>query len=222
MAITPTGSTQTTAASAQPSLAELTGGQQMGRNDFLKLLVTQLKNQDPLKPMDNTEFVAELAQFSQLDQSTQQVELLQKSLDNQSAAMQFAVLPMIGRTVKVEGALIQLGAGPAPLTYTLDRDATSVRVAILNESNQLVRTLDFGSQGQGEQTAQWDGRNQFGATMPAGSYHYEIAARDVAGAAVPVVTTALLTVTGVRNDNGATQLVAGNQVIDRSAILELR
>lgn len=211
-----------TTATSQTSLAELAGGQQMGRNDFLKLLVTQLKNQDPLKPMDNTEFVAELAQFSQLDQSTQQVELLQKSLDQQNEVMQFSLLPMIGRSVKVEGGLMQLGASPVPMTYTLDHDAGSVKIAVYNEAGQLVRTLDVGAQAHGDQSVQWDGRNQFGVPAAPGVYRYEVAARDVAGAAVPVQTTSVLTVTGIRNDNGTPQLVSGNRMINRDAILELR
>lgn len=217
-----TAAASQTAASSTPKLADLTGAKEMGRNDFLNLLVTQLKNQDPLKPMDNTEFVTQLAQFSQLDQSTQQVQLLEKSINNQNAAMQFALLPMIGRSVQVEGSVIQLGNGPAPLTYELDGDASSVRAVILNQNNQVVRTLDLGSQGHGPQSAQWDGRNQTGSLMPPGLYHYQIAARNLAGAAVPVATTSTLTVTGVRTDNGQAQLVAGEQVIDRDAIVELR
>ena len=71
----------------------LSGNQQMGQNDFLKLLVTQLKNQDPLKPMDNTAFVAELAQFSQLDQSTKQVQLLEQSIAQQTDSLQYTLLP---------------------------------------------------------------------------------------------------------------------------------
>ena len=203
------------------NLADLTGAKEMGRNDFLNLLVTQLKNQDPLKPMDNTEFVTQLAQFSQLDQSTQQVKLLEQTIANQNDAMQYAVLPMIGRQVQVEGALIQLGTGPAPMTYALDRDAASVRAAILDQNNKVIRTLDLGTQGAGKQEARWDGRNQSGALMKPGIYRYQIVAKDTKGVAVQVATASTLTVTGVRTTNGQTQLVAGDQVIDRSSVVEL-
>lgn len=206
---------------APTNLADLTGAKEMGRNDFLNLLVTQLKNQDPLKPMDNTEFVTQLAQFSQLDQSTKQVQLLQQSIANQNDAMPYALLPMIGRQVQVEGALIQLGTGPAPMTYALDRDAASVRASILDQNNRVIRTLNLGTQGAGKQEAQWDGRNQSGALMQPGVYHYQIVAEDLTGAAVQVATASTLTVTGVRNINGQTQLVASDQVIDRSSVVEL-
>ena len=210
-----------TGVTAPTNLADLTGAKQMGRDDFLKLLVTQLKNQDPLKPMDNTEFVAELAQFSQLDQSTRTVSLLEKSIGNQTASMQFGMLAMIGRTVQVEGAVIQLGTDPATLNYALDRGASSVRISIANQNGQVVRSIDAGSQEAGVQQIQWDGRNQNGALMPAGTYHYSITAVDNRGAAVAAATTSTLKITGVRTEGDQPRLVAGDQVIDQSAILEL-
>jgi len=222
MASVTSATTQTTSADTAPKLADITGAKEMGKDDFLKLLVTQLKNQDPLKPMDNTEFVTQLAQFSQLDQSTQQVKLLEQSISNQNDAMQYALLPMIGRSVQVEGALTQLGTGPAPMTYALDRDASSVRASILDQNNKVIRTLDLGTQGAGKQQAQWDGRNQSGALMQPGVYQYQIVAKDSKSVPMQVATASTLTVTGVRSNNGQAQLVAGDQVIDRSAIVELQ
>ena len=81
------------------SAPEKTGPRQLGQDDFLKLLITQLKNQDPLKPTDNTEFVSQLAQFSQLEQTAKQAQLMQKSLDAQTTSLQFTLLPMVGRRV---------------------------------------------------------------------------------------------------------------------------
>jgi len=72
---------------------------ELGKNDFLNLLVAQLKNQDPLKPMDSSSFVAELAQFSQLEQSANQSKILQEVLDAQQASLQYSLLPLIGRDV---------------------------------------------------------------------------------------------------------------------------
>lgn len=202
--------------------AAMSGNQQLGENDFLTLLVTQLKNQDPLKPTDNTTFVAELAQFSQLDQSTKQVELLQQSITNQTDSLQYSLLPMVGRTVQVEGSVIDLKNGPATLTYALAGDASTVRVTILDQQGKAIRTLDLGTQSAGKQEVQWDGRNQNGALMPAGLYQYQIAAKDLKGAPVVAASSSVLTITGVRMVSGTPQLVAGDQVIDRSNIVELR
>ena len=81
-----------TAAETATDTTRTTGPKEMGQEDFLQLLVTQLKNQDPLKPTDNTEFVAQLAQFSQLEQSVKQAQLLQQNLDAQQASRQFTTL----------------------------------------------------------------------------------------------------------------------------------
>lgn len=200
----------------------LSGNQQMGQNDFLKLLVTQLKNQDPLKPMDNTAFVAELAQFSQLDQSTKQVQLLEKSIAQQTDSMQYTLLPMIGRNVQVEGSLIDLNNGPAKLTYALEREATTVRVTIQDAQGKAIRILDLGTQSAGKQEVQWDGRNQNGLQMPNGTYQYQVLAKDAKGGAVVAAPSSILKISGVRMVNGTPQLAAGDYVIDRKDIVELR
>ena len=200
----------------------LSGNQQMGQNDFLKLLVTQLKNQDPLKPMDNTAFVAELAQFSQLDQSTKQVQLLEKSIAQQTDSMQYTLLPMIGRNVQGEGSLIDLNNGPAKLTYALEREASTVRVTIQDKQGKAVRVLDLGTQSAGKQEVQWDGRNQNGFLMPNGTYQYQVLAKDAKGAAVVAAPSSVLTISGVRMVDGTPQLASGDYVIDRKDIVELR
>jgi flagellar basal-body rod modification protein FlgD len=200
----------------------LSGNQQLGQNDFLKLLVTQLKNQDPLKPMDNTAFVAELAQFSQLDQSTKQVQLLEKSIAQQTDSMQYTLLPMIGRNVQVEGSLIDLNNGPAKLTYALEREATTVRVTIQDKQGKALRILDLGAQSAGKQEVQWDGRNQNGLLMPNGTYQYQVLAKDAKGGAVVAAPSSVLKISGVRMVDGTPQLAAGDYVIDRKDIVELR
>jgi flagellar basal-body rod modification protein FlgD len=176
---------------------ELTGPRQLGQGDFLKLLVTQLKNQDPLKPTDNTEFVAQLAQFSQLDQSAKQAQLLQQSLDAQTASLQFTLLPMVGRTIIVDRPLTQLGSGPAPISYVLDKNAAAVRINIMDQQGHVVRTLE--------------NRNlvAFSAT-------------DSQGVSVTVHSRANLTVSGIRMEEGRAKLLAGDLAVDPSEIVELR
>lgn len=222
--ITPaTNQTTTTTPTQSGGLAAaMSGNQELGKNDFLKLLVTQLKNQDPLKPMDNTTFVAELAQFSQLDQSTKQVQLLEQSIAQQSDSMQYTLLPMIGRNVQVEGSLIDLNNGPAKLTYALERDANTVRVTIQDKQGKAIRILDLGTQSAGKQEVQWDGLNQNGLLMPNGTYQYQVLAKDAQGGAVVAAPSSLLKISGVRMVNGTPQLAAGDYVIDRKDIVELR
>jgi flagellar basal-body rod modification protein FlgD len=202
--------------------SELSGPRQLGQGDFLKLLVTQLKNQDPLNPTDNTEFVAQLAQFSQLEQSAKQAQLLQQSLDAQTASLQFTLLPMIGRTISVDRPLTQLGDGPAPISYALDKNAATVRINILDPQGQVVRTLEYRDRQAGTNLSEWDGKNQTGILMPAGIYRYALSATDSQGAPVTAQSQAQLTVSGIRMEEGKAMLVVGDLSIDPSAVVELR
>jgi flagellar basal-body rod modification protein FlgD len=211
----------TIASAANPAPASLKQPD-LGKNDFLNLLVTQLKNQDPLKPMDSSSFVAELAQFSQLEQSANQVSLLQKSLDAQSVSLQYSLLPLVGREVRIEGAVIQLGAAPATLDYNLGQDATSVSLSIQDASHKVIRTERLGAQDAGAQQLVWDGRDQNGVMMQPGAYTYAIAARDAQNQAVPVTATSRLTVSGIRLEDGQPKLAVGDLTIDPGSVIEFR
>jgi flagellar basal-body rod modification protein FlgD len=199
-----------------------TGPRQLGQDDFLKLLITQLKNQDPLKPTDNAEFVSQLAQFSQLEQTAKQAQLLQKSLDAQTASLQFTLLPMIGRTITVGQELVQLGNGPAPFGYTLNKGASKVLVTIQDQQGQVVRSLEYRDRPAGPHAAEWDGKNQNGTLMPKGIYRYVISAMDLEGKPVNVEGLASFTVSGVRIEEGQAKLLVGDLAIDPSDIVELR
>jgi flagellar basal-body rod modification protein FlgD len=198
------------------------GTRELGQGDFLKLLVTQLKHQDPLNPTDNTAFVAQLAQFSQLEQSAKQAQLLQQSLDAQNASLQFTLLPMVGRSITLDQSLVQLKDGPAPINYALDKNAERVRISILDQQHQVVRMLDFSNRQAGLNVAQWDGRDQNGKLMPPGIYEYALAATDVQGAPVAAQNRALLTVSGVRMEEGKAKLAVGDMSIDPSTVIELQ
>ncbi|MFO0698044.1 MAG: flagellar hook assembly protein FlgD [Nitrospira sp.] len=204
------------------SSPEKTGPRQLGQDDFLRLLVTQLKNQDPLKPTENTEFISQLAQFSQLEQSSKQAKLLQQSLDAQTASLQFTLLPMIGRTVTIGQPLVQLGAGPATFSYSLEKNAAKVLVSIQDAEGQVVRSLEHHERLAGPHMVDWDGKNQNGTLMPPGLYRYLISATDQEGKSVKVEGRATLTVSGVRMEDGQAKLLVGDLSIDPSAIVELR
>jgi flagellar basal-body rod modification protein FlgD len=210
------GSTSVTSTPVQ------TGPKTLGQDDFLKLLVTQLKNQDPLKPTDNTEFVSQLAQFSQLEQSSKQAQLLQQSLDAQAASLQFTLLPMVGRTVTIGHPLVQLGEGPATFGYSLEKNAAKVLVSIQNADGQVMRTLEYRDRLAGPNAAEWDGKNQNGVQMPKGLYRYVISAADGEGKSVKVEGRATLTVSGIRMEEGQAKLLVGDLSVDPSEIVELR
>jgi flagellar basal-body rod modification protein FlgD len=214
----------------QSSLADATSSavptlpanQQLGETDFLNLLVTQLKNQDPLNPVDNQQFVAQLAQFSQLQQSTQQVTLLQQLMAAQTANEQYSLLPLIGHQVQVSGSLIEVNGGGATLNYSLASNANSVSVTILNSSNQAVRAINLGAQSAGVQQIQWDGVDQSGKEVGPGTYRFAVSAVDKTGQPVGVTTASLVTVTGIKPNQGqAPSLLSGGQAIDPATIMAI-
>lgn len=205
-----------------PSTPEKTGPRQLGQDDFLTLLITQLKNQDPLKPTDNTEFVSQLAQFSQLEQTAKQATLLQKSLDAQTASLQFTLLPMVGRKVTIDRPLAQLQNGQATLTYALEKQSAKVQISILDQNRQVVRTMEYTNLQAGLNQAQWDGKDNKGVAMPAGVYEYAISAVDRQGESVVAKGRAQLTVTGVRVEEGQPKLAVGAISVDPSDIVEVQ
>lgn len=205
-----------------PATPQKTGPRELGQDDFLTLLVTQLKNQDPLKPTDNTEFVSQLAQFSQLEQTAKQATLLQKSLDAQTASLQFTLLPMVGRKVTIDRPLAQLQNGQATLTYALEKQSAKVQISILDQNRQVVRTMEYTNLQAGLNQAQWDGKDNKGVAMPAGVYEYAISAVDRQGESVVAKGRAQLTVTGVRVEDGQPKLAVGAISVDPSDIVEVQ
>jgi flagellar basal-body rod modification protein FlgD len=145
--------------------------QELGQDDFLRLMTEQLKNQDPLKPMESTQFLAQLAQFS----TVQGIESLNSSFASLSGslssnqALQGASL--VGQRVLVPSDTAALGAtGILEGAVDVPAGAGSVTVDIVDSSGATVRTIDLGAQSQGLAHFAWDGNDAAGARAPAGSY----------------------------------------------------
>ena len=182
----------------------LTGGNTMGKDAFLKLLVAQLRHQDPLKPQDGSEFVAELAQFSSLEQTmaiNDRLDML--ALQNRGLA-NTQVAGLVGQIATVRGTMVTsdgTGVG-APVNFTLGGAADKVTVKITNQSGEVVRTIEVGAKAAGFAKVMWDGRNDSGVVQPAGAYQVSIVAKDANDAPVSVEQETSGTVTGVSFDKG--------------------
>ena len=144
---------------------------------FLKLLVTQLKNQDPLNPLDNAQLTTQLAQIntvSGLEKLNSNVQGLASSL---LAAQSLQSASLIGHAVLAEGNKLTLsGKAPAQGGIELARAADSVKVNIVGPAGNLVRQLDLGAQPAGTVGFQWDGLTDSGATAAPGYYTFQVAA----------------------------------------------
>lgn len=162
------------------SLAQAMGGNDsLGKEAFLKLLVEQIKNQDPLQPKENSEFVAELAQFSSLEQTmgiNDRLDML--SMQNQGLANS-QVASFVGQRATVRGDVATLDASgqPAKLAFKLSDPAETVSVTITNAEGEAVRTLELGKSDSTVRNSVWDGMNDEGVKQPAGRYTFTVNAR---------------------------------------------
>jgi flagellar basal-body rod modification protein FlgD len=186
-----TDATIVQAATAKP-------GGQISRDDFMKLLIAQLQNQDPLSPMDNQEFAVQLATFNSLEQLVGINERLQMLSSEQSLAGRISSAEFVGKEVVANSDQVNLGKdGDVALHYELAGNAAKVTIKVLDASGNVVRQVDAGSQKAGKQTRVWNGETDRGEASPAGIYRFEVIAVDNAGNTIPVARHVRGVVTGV-------------------------
>lgn len=194
----------------------------LGKDAFLLLLVTQLQNQDPLKPMDDKEFTAQLAQFSSLEE----MKNISKSIDglvaSQSSMTKTDAVGFIGKEIKASGGYARVSNWSAsPLQYELEKDASFVEIKISDSSGKLVRAIHT-SGGAGASLVTWDGRDGNGNILPDGEYTYEVTASDSTGGNVQAKTTMTGTVIGVKYELGEPYLMIGSVKVALSNVMEVR
>ena len=194
----------------------------LGKDDFLKLFVAQLENQDPLSPMESTEFTTQLAQFSSLEQLTNMNQNLDYLLLYQSSMNNAQAVGFIGNTVKATGDSISVKDGtPSQIQFDLAVDAAEVNVYIYDSSDNLVKTINYGSLSDGEQSIEWDGTNENGETVSDGTYTIEVSAADVDGEPIEASTYMTAVVTGATFKEGNAYLLAGDIEISMSDVKEV-
>jgi len=166
---------------------ETQGGGELDREAFLNLLVTQLQYQDPLNPQDNSEFVAQLAQFSSLEQLTNANSALE-SLYAAMASMNNATMTqLLGKQVSAYSEDFSYdGDGDVELYYDAASDASTASITITDEDGTVVYEGDIGALSEGDGSWTWDGTDQDGNTVDEGTYSFSISAEDTDGDEVTV------------------------------------
>jgi len=163
--------TTTAQAKAAQAAASAQAGQAMGKDAFLKLFTTQLKNQNPLDPMNNEAFVSQLAQFSQLEATTNMSDSLNQLVNTLKGSSLTTSAALIGHQVAVPGAPAVLSGGnPVSAVLDLPSGADSVVVTVNGPDGTKVRTLTLSSQPVGLANVTWDGRDDKGDALPNGNY----------------------------------------------------
>lgn len=215
----------TSATAQSATITQAVQNQDLGRDAFLRLLTVQLQNQDPTDPVKNEDFVAQLSQFSSLEQlqqinkgvnadtSTEGLANLQQSVDNNTA------VSMIGREVEIPLDVVSYGGdGSVQLSYSLYGPANKVDISIFNEFGEKVRTVTKNSPDEGAGSITWDGKNDFGQDMPEGIYHLVPSAVNGSGNFVAVQALLKGPVTGVRYADGKPMLTLQGQEVPLSSV----
>jgi flagellar basal-body rod modification protein FlgD len=201
------------------------GNEVMGKEDFLRILVTQLQNQDPIDPMKSEDFASQLAEFSSLEQlqnlnatvaSTAELDvLLNQSLTNTLAAS------FIGNDVRALGNSVQYSDGKPRLQYSLPITAQNVSIDIMDENGVVLRTVDLSGQTDGDHTYEWDGLANDGTPLQEGKFTFRVNATDLNGGAFSGDPYISGTVTSVRYFDGAAWLQLGDTEVSMSNVVEI-
>ncbi|GAF69083.1 unnamed protein product, partial [marine sediment metagenome] len=194
---------------------------ELGRNEFLTLLVAQLKHQDPLNPMESTEFTAQLAQFSSLEQLfdiNDNLEILQGAEDSQRLEN---LLDYIGKEIKSSDSTITLNNGKAfGGSYTLE-ETGNVIISIFDTEGSEIRTIYRDDQEAGEHNVDFDGKDNYGYRVPDGYYSFSVQAFDNEGFSIEVSTGLSGLVTAVTYQGGIPYLMVGDHLINPESVTEV-
>lgn len=203
--------TSTTPGATTNSTDATTGSQPMDKEAFLKLLVAQISHQDPLSPMEGTEFVTQLSQFAIVEQSIAQSSKLDTLSTQIGGVANNEATSLVGKRVTIRGHDLAFdGVTATSAAVTLDDPAQKVSADILDANGKVVRTIDIGSRPEGACTITWDGKDNAGNALPKGTYSVKVRATAADGTTVNTTQTVTGTVTKISFEKGYPELTLDN------------
>jgi flagellar basal-body rod modification protein FlgD len=187
---------------------------------FLKLLTTQLQNQDPLSPMDTSQFTQQLVQYSQVEQQINTNSNLQTLISQGSSQSAAYATGYLSKTVTVSGGEGSLAGGKAQWTYNLATTASSTTLKV-SDANGKVVYAGPGKTTAGNNVFNWNGRDNNGNQLPDGTYTLAASA-EVGGQTVTTTVSSTGTVSEVNMSNGTPQLLIGSLEVPLTSILSVK
>ena len=174
----------------------------LGKDGFLKILMYQLANQDPFKPVDQSKMAADLAQFSQLEQMTNMNKNLEKVFADDTVKKNFFAASFLGKKVITKGASVKHHGKntTSSINFKVPKDVSNGIIQIFDKKDQMISQLDLGARFPGLHSISWDGKQLDGLDAGKGLYRFQIKAWDELKNEVPVETHAEGLVTGVTFD----------------------
>ena len=190
-------------------------------NRFLKLLITQLKHQDPLEPMNATEFTSQLVQFAGVEQQINANANLEKLLQLQQTSQISSMVGFIGNVVEAVGNMVYLEDGVAESTYTLDVNAAKVTINVRNEAGLIIFTVG-GETDAGTHDFVWDGKDKFGLAQSDGAYIIIVSAKDRDDTLLDVSQTVSGRINGAGAEDGVVSLFMGDVMIPMDDVISVK
>ncbi|MFW6178197.1 MAG: flagellar hook assembly protein FlgD [Desulfohalobiaceae bacterium] len=209
---------------AEEEFAEEPGGSsELDRDSFLKILLTQLETQDPTDPMKDRDFVAQLAQFSSLEQLINLNDGMENMQETKLQDRMLGALSFVGKDVRAEGGQIQKDdSGTSTVTYELQEPAQEVTFDIYDQEGNIVASVNEGAQAEGEASFQWDGTNYQGQEVQDGLYTVEPRAEGKDGQSLEVATDVSGRVDGVQMEEESIVLtLADGRQVQLSQVKEM-
>ena len=191
------------------------------KQDFLELLVAQIRNQDPMEPQGSEQFMQQLTQFSMLEQMMNLNEGMETLALGQLSSNHQQALEFVGKEILAAGDTVDFTPGsPAQITYQAGEGADELAVEILDADGNLIATRTLADSAQG--VFDWDGTNDDGVAQPAGTYRFRISGETDDGDPVPIDTQVRGRVTGVRFDNGYPELMVGDRRLTLGDVVQVK
>lgn len=204
------------------------GNSKLGKDEFLKLLTFQLKAQNPLKPYDNQEFAAQLAQFSQLEQLTDIRALLEEQKNSNNLFAQSltnsAIPGLLGKTGIIAGNTLNLETlDRANIGFNVPINYDKGLIRIYDNNGFLVRTMDIDKRylTKGKQIVEWDGTDDNGNKVATGKYTFEVVLTDKKGTSTNAESFTMGKISAVRFNNDGTYLIINDTEIPFNRIAEI-
>lgn len=224
MAISGSSLSQALGANVQSSTQSAAAGASLSKtfDTFLKLLTAQLQNQDPLKPMESSEFTQQLVSYSQVEQQINTNKNLEAMTANMQATQFASAVAYIGKTVDAVGSTLQLKDGGSPeWGYELTAPASRTQLTITDASGKTAAVRE-GDKTIGQHKFTWDGKDASGNRLPNGNYTLTVSALDGDGKAVETITSISGQVEGVETMDGIHRLLIGGQSLPIADVTKVR
>lgn len=198
------------------------GESSLGKDDFLKLMMAQATNQDPMNPMDSQGMMNQLTSMGSLEQLVNMNKQMESLNTVQNDISRSNVFSFLDKDVKVRGGSVKVSEGAAPgMSYSIPREAEMIKVNVSDQQGNSVRTITLGPQGPGSHQVNWDTADEDGQSVPNGTYRYSVVAKTAEDESLPVSMIMQGKVAGVTFKNGRPLLQVNGEQVDINEIIEM-